>query len=104
MILSFSILRWVDIQWRQQASSQTSCRGLPEPSVERSTLPLLWEEFQSPLDVFGNDKEKLLQSRDRSPSGFKDWLPGDHHDTAVQEPRKKKGGGKGTHSKYAKSS
>lgn len=39
---------------------------------------------------FGNDKEKLLQSRDRPPSGFKVWLPGGHSDTVIQEPNRKK--------------
>lgn len=74
MILSFCILRWVDIQCGQQASSQINCRSLQ--AVECSKLPLQWEEFQEPLDVFGNDKEELLQSGDRSPSEFKDWIQG----------------------------
>lgn len=74
MILSFCILRWIDIQCGQQASSQINCRSLQ--AVECSKLPLQWEEFQEPLDVFGNDKEKLLQSGDRSPSEFKDWIQG----------------------------
>lgn len=76
MILSFCILRWVDIQCGQQASSQINCRSLQAVAVECSKLPLQWEEFQESLDVFGNDKEKLLQSRDRSPSEFKDWRQG----------------------------
>lgn len=74
MILSFCILRWVDIQCGQQASSQINCRSLQ--AVECSKLPLQWEEFQEPLDVFGNGKEELLQSGDRSPSEFKDWIQG----------------------------
>lgn len=76
MLSLFSILRWVDIQCGQQASSQSTAGVSKQPSGECSELPLLWQEFQSLLDVFGNDKEKLLQPGDGSPSGFKDWLPG----------------------------
>lgn len=76
MISSFSILGWVDIQCGRQASSQSMAGVSKQPSGECSQLPLLGQEFQSFWMFFGNDKEKLLQSRDRSPSGFKDWLPG----------------------------
>lgn len=52
MISSFSILRWVDIQYGQQASSQSMAGVSKQPSGECSELPLLWQEFQSLLDVF----------------------------------------------------
>lgn len=41
-----------------------SGRRLRAAVGECSELPSLWQEFQSLLDAFGNDKEKLLQPRD----------------------------------------